>query len=189
MTEMTSAEWADLWRDIDLVDSSRQADLLRIRLRERAQQYAAPLPDSVPEDRYQTVLAFELGNEQYAVDVMLVRAVRTLPNVTPVPGSPPFYRGVVNLRGKIVTLFDLRYFFDMLPHDDQPPHELIVVEANRLEMALVCHHVRGVTRVLHSEIAGLPDIRYTRGVTLDRLILLDIAALFEDDRLMIGERE
>lgn len=172
--------------DDDQLISDDPQVAIQARLRQRAAQYAAPLtePDSAA-DRF-TALTFDLGGERYGVDVMLVQAIRTAPHITPVPGSPRFYRGVVNLRGRITTVLDLRVFFDLNADDLQQPDELVVVRANRLEMALLAHHVRGVDDIPKAEIEPMTDMRYTFGVTPERLVLLDIAALFEDERLVIG---
>lgn len=120
---------------------------------------------------------------------MLVQAVRTLPRITPVPGVPAFYRGVVNLRGKITTVIDLRLFFDISTEEAAPPGELVVVRSNNLEMGLLAHYVQGVVSVPYALLEPMPDMRYARGVTADRLVLLDLAPLFEDNRLIIGDMD
>lgn len=170
------------WDDRRYAEQMEQA-----RLHQRAQQYAAASTlDSYVEAKTLPALVFDLGGERYGVDVMLVRGLRDLPQITPVPGAPHFYPGVVNLRGQIVTVMDLRPFFDMAIHQISPPAELVVVKSGRLELALLAHHIHGVQAISQADIASTGEIRYTRGVTAERLVLLDIAALFEDERLIAG---
>lgn len=187
MTDKQSFDWQAIWRELEWDDATHYEEVMRERLRQRAQQYATPLK-TADEDlaKALTVLAFDLGGEKYAVDVILVRAIRDKLNITPVPSTPPFYKGVVNIRGNITTVIDLRLFFDVAPNNDQDPDELVIVRANNLEMALLAHHIHGVTNIPRSRIEPMAEIKYTRGITADGLVLLDIATMFEDERLIVG---
>ncbi|HRL11421.1 MAG TPA: chemotaxis protein CheW [Aggregatilineales bacterium] len=162
-------------------DDARQRDLLR----QRAEQYAAPLKrrDETLADAL-TVLTFRLGAETYGVDVAAVRAVRQLPRVTVVPAVPAFYRGVVNLRGQIISVLDLTAFFDLPP--DVDAGELIVVAAANLELGLLARHVEDVQTVPRSTLKPLDSIRWALGVTAEQLVVLDIQQLLMDERLIIG---
>lgn len=105
------------WRTIRENITWNQADSEQALLKQRAAQYAAPQKRISNEEIADalTVLAFDLGSERYAIEVSFVRAVRPLSKITPVPGVPDFYRGVMNLRGQIITLIDLRYFLRSAP--------------------------------------------------------------------------
>lgn len=175
-----------IWEDGPLNDVRENQ-----RLQKRAEQYAAPVQDDTSTSQNQMELVFDLGAERYGIDVMLVRGLRVLPRMTPVPGTPSFYKGVVNLRGQIITVMDLRPFINIGSGSDDrhPPEELVVVRSGRLEIALLAHHVHGVALISQAEITPMSDIRYTRGVTRHRLVLLDIAAMFEDERLVTGGPE
>ena len=187
MTNNQTFDWQNIWQDMEWDDEARRERIMRQRLEMRARTYAAPLAqDDVDATAVYTVLTFDLGGEQYGVDVMLVQAVRASPLITPVPATPRFYKGVVNLRGKITTAMDLRLFFDIGMEEQHPPGELVVIRGNRLEIGLLAHHVQGVMDIPHESVEPLSDIRYALGVTKERLVLLDIAALMEDDRLIVG---
>lgn len=187
MSDEQEFDWQTIWEELDFDDDNRRKQVLQQRLRQRAEQYAAPLDDNqVDSDSAYKVLEFDLGGERYSVDVMKVTAIRTAPNITPVPGTPPFYRGVVNLRGRITTVMDLRYFFDLSIEEKKPPNELVVVSEKQLEIGLLSHHVRGVRDVAFTDVEPTTFIRYTHGVTADQLVLLDVGAMFEDERLLVG---
>lgn len=155
-------------------------------LRQRAEQYAKPIQRETGAVDAASILTFDLGHERYGIDVSCVRSVRPAPAITPIPNTPVFYRGVVNLRGKIITVLDLRAFFGMEAADIAATRELIVVNAAALELAVLAQHVHGVDAVPLSTIQPIESIRYARGVTPDRLIILNIEQLFEDERLIIG---
>lgn len=184
-------DWEAIWKSLDWDDEEHRQTLDRERLRARARQYATPIEkaDERGEAGF-TVLAFDLGSELYGIDVMLVRGVRPLPKIARVPGIPPFYRGVVNLRGQIVTVMDLRLFFDLPVEDDKnPPGELVIVRSNHLEIGLLTHNVWGVVHVSHAEIEPGSDARYMLGVTTTRMVILNMARVFEDERLIVGEKD
>ena len=93
------------------------------------------------------------------------------------------------MRGQIITAIDLRRFFDMSVDESNMPGELIVVESNNLHIGLLAHHVYDVISVSKTTVEPIEDVRYAYGVTADRLVLLDIARMFEDDRLIIGGKD
>jgi len=179
-------DWKALWAELDWSDPVRQQEAMKERLRQRAVQYAAPTRDQAMTPSTQTLLAFELGDEVYGVDVMLVRSVRTIDDVMPVPGTPRFYRGVMNIRGNITTVIDLRLFFDISVDKGDLPGELIVVKSDILEIGILAHHVRGVMDVSTETVDTLDDMRYANGLVQGRVIWLDIAHLFTDERLIVG---
>lgn len=183
----STADWRSLWAALDQDDDAQAAATVRERLQNRARQYAA-LPPEPPDERIHTftALVFRLGVEHYALDAVLVSSARTVEQITPVPAIPAFYRGVVNVRGQIITVIDLRLFFGMDVDLRDTPGELIVVRANELEIGVLAHHISGVTAIPETALEPLEDVRYARGMTRDRVILLDIARLFEDDRMVIG---
>ncbi len=183
-------DWEAVWQTLNWDDETRHRVADGARLRQRAEQYAAPPRESksVIEDAH-TVLAFELGGERYGVDVMLVRGVREMSKIARVPGIPSFYRGVVNVRGQILTVLDLRLFFDIPVREDHAPEELVTVRANNLEIGLLANTVTGVITVPREAITPADHIRYALGVTTDRLVLLNIAQMFEDDRLIVGAKD
>lgn len=180
-------DWWELRRSLEWDEVAQKRALLR----QRAEQYAAPQHRGDEAADTLHVLTFTLGGEQYGVDVMLVQSVRTLgtQKITLVPGTPRFYRGVVNLRGQIITVLDVRRFFDLPESTSEPPRELVVLRSNKLELGLIARHVQGVQRVPSEAVRPFEQLRYVRGVTADRLVMLDIARLFEDERLVVSHAD
>jgi purine-binding chemotaxis protein CheW len=174
-----------IWESLEWHDDTQLAAIQK-RLKQRAQQYAAPIKErGAPED-VETVLAFRLGEEHYGVDVMLVRTVRPLTKITRVPGTPAFYRGVLNVRGQIISALDLRLFLGASVNDTALPKELVIVRAIGLEIGLLAHHITGVVSIPHGAIQSPGDTRFARGVTADHLVILNVGQIFESDQLIIG---
>jgi purine-binding chemotaxis protein CheW len=175
-----------LWEELNQDETERQEQNLRNQLEQRAKQYAAQPEDTIAyaEDEIIRVLAFRLGKERYGVDVTIVRNVRTIEKITRVPATPMFYHGVVNVRGQIISVLDLRLFFGLIA-DDLSKLELILVESSDLSIALLAEHIEEVQIIPLTHIeAG--NVRYARGVTKERLIILDTDILLSDERLIVG---
>jgi len=183
-----SVNFQTIWDSLEWHDDT-QLVTIQQRLKKRAQQYAAPLKERATLEDVENILAFQLGEERYGVDVMLVRAVRPIARITRVPATPPFYRGVINIRGQIITVLDLRLFLEITVNDSTPPQELVIVRAIGLEIGLLAHHIKGVISLRPTDIQSPGDTRFARGVTADRLVLLNIGQIFESERLIIGGAE
>jgi len=87
-------------------------------LRDRAQVLARPPEQAAAADTLFELLEFRLAQERYAVETRYVREVYPLKDLTPLPCTPPFVLGVVNVRGHILPVLDLKKFFG--PAGDWP---------------------------------------------------------------------
>jgi purine-binding chemotaxis protein CheW len=178
-------DWQELLAQLNQRDATRQERALRSRLRERAQHYALPkeTADHAQVDALHGVTLL-LGDERCAIDVRAVRGVRSVDSITRVPSAPPFYRGVVNVRGQIISALDLPAFFD-IGGARLTPRELLVVEANELTLAILADRVEDVVSIPRADIEPV-DMRYALGVTRDRITVLDIDQITADERLIVG---
>ncbi len=79
-------------------------------------------------EEYQKLLTFSLGSEGYGVSILKVKEIIGMMEITPVPKTPDFIKGVVNLRGKIIPIMDLRIKFGMEPIDYNDRTCIIVAE-------------------------------------------------------------
>ncbi|MEL6151751.1 MAG: chemotaxis protein CheW [Chloroflexota bacterium] len=172
----------DTLRRYSNTPKNTEADLLR----QRAGQYA-----SVPEQSSQattetlTVITFRLGDETYGLDVTTVRGVRPLQQITRVPNAPAFFRGVINVRGAVVTVLDLRVLFGMGQTDRA--EEVVVTEFHEMTLAIPVQIVRDVLTIPREEITGLEDVRYALGAYVtdsERIIVIHADELFGDKRLI-----
>jgi purine-binding chemotaxis protein CheW len=117
--------------------------------------------------------------------VGVVRSVRPLPAITRVPNVPSFFMGVANVRGVVLTLLDLRRFFDLPPADKLA--ELIVVTHGDLTLGLPVGRVLEVQTIPKDAINGLEEVRYTLGAYVlgrERLVILDADDILTDSRLI-----
>ena len=160
-------------------------------LRDRA-RLLARAPEQV-SDSLLEVLEFRLGPERYAVETTLVGEVYPLRDLTPLPCTPPFVRGIVNLRGHILPVLDLKRLFDLPEQELTDQHCIIVVRGVALEFGLLADVIVGVRSIpmesLQTSLPTLTGIRdeYLKGVTAERLLVLDLASIVADPKIVIHQ--
>ena len=104
------------------------------------------------KDNAREMLVFKLGSEEYGVDILKVQEIRGYEKVTPIPRSPDYLKGVVNLRGTIVAVIDLRIRFGMPdPAYDSLTVVIVLRIAGRVVGAVV-DAVSDVVRLAENEI-------------------------------------
>lgn len=162
-------------------------------LKARAQELARePATAAVAAETLEAV-EFELASEHYALPLAQVRTVSVLKELTPVPCTPPFVLGIINLRGEIHTVVDLKKFFDLPDQGITELNKIIIIQHADMQLGILADAIRGVRRIRLSELdpvmPTLTGIRadYLRGVTRDRLIVLDAAKILSDNRILINE--
>lgn len=162
-------------------------------LRQRAQALARPAERRETGSAAIGLLEFSLAHERYAVETQYVREVFPLKELTPLPSTPPFIRGVVNLRGRILPVLDLKKFFDLPEKGLTDLHRIIVVSGNGLELGLLADAVATVRSVsvesLQTALPTLTGIReqYLKGLTSERLVVLDLSRLLADPEIVVHE--
>jgi purine-binding chemotaxis protein CheW len=177
----------------DIPDSPAQASAAAQILRARAQALARP-PERAPKTKELfEVLEFRLAEERYAVETSYVREVYPLKDLTPLPGAPPFMLGIVNVRGRILAVFDLKKFFALPEHGLTDLHRIILVRGADLEFGLLADVIVSVRNLplesLQPSLPTLTGIRgdYLKGVTADHLVVLDLARILEDPRIIVQD--
>src|ERR1700752_4881483 len=107
-------------------------------------------------------LTFKLGDETFAANVSKVIEILEIPKITKVPRSPDFMRGVVNLRGNVLSVIDSRTKFGLPPVDDTVNTCIIVmnitIEGQEITVGLVVDAVKEVIEIDKASIQGLPEI-------------------------------
>ena len=132
-------------------------------------------------------LTFFLNQEEYGLEILKVREIIGLLPVTPVPQTPYYVRGVINLRGQVIPVADLRKKFDMSEVEATDETCIIVVTTAETQLGLIVDKVSEVRNILDDDIVDTPSLGqevntdYVMGVgkTESRVILLlDIARVF-----------
>lgn len=110
-------------------------------------------------------LTFNLGNEQYGLEILKVREIIGIMDITKVPRTPDFVRGVINLRGKVIPVVDLRTKFGMDRIDDTEQTCIIVMDIaldeNQIQMGIIVDSVSEVLDIAHDDIEETPSFGAT----------------------------
>jgi purine-binding chemotaxis protein CheW len=106
-------------------------------------------------------LSFFLGSEEYGIEILRVQEIIGLIQITPVPKMPDFIRGIINLRGKIIPIMDLRTRFNLPGVDDTEETCIIVVEDNNRHMGIVVDKVSEVADLRADQMEEVPEIGLT----------------------------
>jgi purine-binding chemotaxis protein CheW len=143
-------------------------------------------------------LTFTLGKEEYGIDILTVQEIRGYDAVTRIPDSPEFVKGVINLRGTIVPVVDLRIKFKLGNiHYDAFTVMIILNVASRV-VGVVVDSVSDVVGLTRKQIAPPPEFgmsfntRYLTGIaTIDErmLILVDIEKLLAGSEMDLFKTE
>jgi purine-binding chemotaxis protein CheW len=162
-------------------------------LKERAKNLARERQADSRDQEYLDIVEFLLAYERYAIESSWVREVYPLKELTPLPGTPSFVLGIINVRGQIVSVVDLKKFFDLPAKGLTDLNKVIIISDGRMQFGLLADVVSGVRQIPLQEIqAPLPTLtgvrsEYLKGVTADRLVVLDVAKLLADPKIKVSQ--
>ncbi len=116
-------------------------------------------------------LTFTLGGEEYGVDILRVQEIKGFSAVTPIPNAPPWVKGVMNLRGTVVPVFDVRLKFGMEVRAYDRFTVIVVVNVGARVVGLIVDAVSDVLDIAAAEIEPAPDL----GWQIDTSVIRGIA--------------
>jgi purine-binding chemotaxis protein CheW len=132
-------------------------------------------------------ISFAIGNDQYGVDIMAVREIKGWSEITHLPKQPEYVRGVLNLRGVIVPIVDLRCRFGQGVTEATPLHVVIIVQIDQQLVGLLADRVLDIVSFEASKVQPVPrtatnaEVEFLSGlVTVDNamIALIDLGNLF-----------
>lgn len=126
---------------------------------------------TLARERAGKYLTFYLEGEEYGVEILEVHEIIGIMPITRVPRTPPFILGVINLRGKVISIMDLRARFGMRPAEHAAETCIIVVQVGGVQIGLLVDRVSEVLDVPESEIEDAPGF----GVEIDTDYILGVA--------------
>lgn len=166
-------------------------DKIRAILLERAK--ALTQSTEVQTGEMMQVVVFSLADEKYGIATDFVREVQPLRDLTPVPCTPNFVIGVINIRGSLYSVIDIRSFFGVAAKDLSDTTKVILVNSAGLEIGILADDVKGATSIPVNEIKpplamqGVAKDEFIQGVTKEMLIILNLDTLLRDERIIVRE--
>lgn len=162
-------------------------------LRQRAIAFARPPATQAATTEVIDVVEFSISGERYAVETTHVAETAVLTHCTPLPCTPRFVVGIMNFRGRILHVIDLREFFDLPPSGIVDLHHVVFIQHGEVQIGLLADLVTGLRRIARSSLQPPPatfaGIRseYVQGITADGLAVLDARQIITDRRQIVQE--
>jgi purine-binding chemotaxis protein CheW len=164
-----------------------------IILRQRADKLSGNVKENLQRGESIPVVEFLLIPERYCVPSAAVSEVLPLKEITAIPGVPGFIAGIMNVRGKIISIVNLKSFFNLKEIGLTERNKIIVLRHRAMEFGIVTDAITGTGEVHQSSLYPPPvtlngiGAEYITGVTQDGLILLDVAAILSSSSLIIKQ--
>ena len=110
------------------------------------------------DERSQQFMTFTLGEEEFGIDIMMVREIKGWTETTAIPNSPSYVMGVINLRGVVVPIFDLRVRFGRAATEASAMHAIIIVSTDAKTVGLLVDRVSDIVPVPKDAIRAVPEV-------------------------------
>jgi purine-binding chemotaxis protein CheW len=170
----------------------RSPETVKQILEERAKALARPLDSAPTATAMLDLLVFSLAGERYGIETEHVLETMSLRELTPVPCTPPLILGVINHRGRILPVLDLRRLLELQGQGVPPGSRVVAVEAGGMTFGILAEALVGTTHVAAHDVAP-PPVSLTgdrqalcKGVTGTMVAVLDVEALAQDPRIMVN---
>jgi len=200
--QANSIDWSAVHRRLQSVNAAIERAVTpsvgekNSTLKERARILAREARSNEAGEEYIEIVEFLLAQERYGIETRHIREVYPLKELTPLPSTPPFVLGVVNARGRIVPVVDIKTIFGLPDRGLTDRNKLIIVRANGMELGLLADTIVGVQRVPLQDIQpSLPTLSGIRAEYLEEVIkeskvIIDAERVLLDEKLLVhGDME
>lgn len=162
-------------------------------MRERAKKLSARSKTEEAGEEKLEIVEFVLSGEIYGIESVHIREAYPLKNFTPIPCTPAFVLGVINVRGQVLSIVDIGRFFDLPRKGITDLNKVIVLGSGDMEFGILADEVLGVSLIplkdIQESLPTLTGIRaeYLKGVTNDRVTVLDAGKILLDKNLIVHQ--
>lgn len=162
-------------------------------LKNRARALAKEPEKADADLQFMEIIEFCLASETYGVEAKHVQEIYPLKDFTPIPGTPAFVLGLANVRGRILSVVDLKKFFNLGEKGLGELNKIIIVQNEFMEFGILADAIIGARRVMLKDIQVSPPTvsgigaGYLKGITKERLVVLDMEKILNDEKLIVNE--
>ena len=191
------SSFAIQFRDLQSVESGSKGASNEAKqvLHERAIALAHSPQEVNADAESLEVVEFMLSNECYAFVTGFLREIHPVKEISFLPGSPSFVSGLVNIRGQIIVVINLKMFFELQDVKCNGCKQVLVVESAGRQIGILAdavHHIKRISLVdLQGPLATLSGVKseFVQGITNDRTVLLDANRLILSEKLVINDNK
>lgn len=161
-------------------------------LEERARALAVPPESTSDGEEGVMAVVFTLGGERFAIESACMSEVALSVGIVPVPCTPEFVLGIVRLRGEVISVIDLRKFFELPSKGLSDMNRLLVLSSGEMRFGVLADTVDGVAEIRMGELKKLPTLsgvreEYLAGVSADGITVLSGRRLLAGSSIIINE--
>ncbi len=192
-------DWTEIKRRVNSLQEALdqkamlQPEKKRSVLKARAKALALEKNNESAQTEMIEIIEFSLGSETYGIESKFIREVYPLKDFTPLPGTPSFVLGIINVRGQIVSVIDLKKFFNLPEKGLGEMNQVMIIHNERIEFGILADSIQGSRMVSLDSIQPSPvssggiGAGYVRGVTSDHTILLDAKNVLKDEHIVVHQ--
>ena len=162
-------------------------------LRDRAKLLRQPKVVENTDETLMEGLAFLLSNEKYLYDSVYIFELLHIENLTPLPCTPNFIVGIINIRGRIVSVIEMKRFLGLPVKGLSNLNKVIVVNNEEIEFGILADEIIGSKKINLEKLQtakafeGNQNKGFIQGITAGNLLILDIERIFESNKIIVNE--
>ncbi len=166
---------------------------IRQTLKARAKELAEDVHAEAGREKGIEIVEFSLAYERYGVESCFVREVFPMKELTTLPCTPDFILGIINVRGQVMSVMDIRRFFDLPVKGLTDMNRVVIVQSDRMAMGILADRILGVYTIpleaIQLSLPTLTGIRseYLRGITNERIVILDVNKMMSHKGFLVNE--
>lgn len=159
------------------------------KLKERAKTIAKQSEQSEDNGAYLEIVEFFLSKEKYALELKHIREVYAVKEITLLPFAP-FVLGIINLRGQILSIIDLKELYELSAGGCTENQKAIILSSDTMEFGILTDGIVGVSKIpvnlIQPRISTLKDSRseHIKGITRERTVVLDGEKILSDKKIL-----
>ncbi|MFH0879068.1 MAG: chemotaxis protein CheW [Lentisphaerota bacterium] len=192
-------DWSEIRQRVEKVRESLEREAVpspkeqRSLLKARARALAKEPEEEAAAREFLDIIEFGLAAETYGIESAFVREVYPLDDFTPLPGTPPFVLGIVNVRGQILSVVDLKKFFNLPERGLAQLNKVIVIRNDRMEFGILADAILDARPIPLDTVQSSPPTvtgigaEYLKGVTEEHMILLDAEKILNDPKIIVHQ--
>jgi purine-binding chemotaxis protein CheW len=165
--------------------------ILKVRARMLARK---PLEQEQPSGDLLAVTEFLLAHERYALEFRFIREICPLKELTPLPCTPPFVLGIINLRGQILSVIDFRRYAGLPVKGITELNRVVILKSGDMEFGVLADEILGMRTIPRREMRQQPFqtgilAHFIMGIAPDGCIVLDGEKILADRKIVVEEEE
>jgi purine-binding chemotaxis protein CheW len=192
-----TVNWEELHQRMDAArlaleeNTSTTNETSRATLKQRARLLSNELTQTDTVQESIEVIVFTLASETYAIQSDSVLEAYPLKEFTPLPGVPSFIMGIVNIRGQIFSIINLKIFFSLPEKGLGQLNKLIILRNNTMEFGILADEIIGVTTIPLASIQASPPTlsgvgaKYLLGVSTNQIMIINAEKLLTDEQIIV----